>query len=134
MSIEKKISLPQLIARGTVVMLPESPQSQDVQKVEPVEDPVSVTPLLAKPENLEKFMPLPEHILLTCVEDTSPKEPILEKAKPTTNPTDFDTTHPEKSIDKKLPCDVESIPSVETLAAEVSSEDFDKAFFDSLLD
>ncbi|VFQ90242.1 unnamed protein product [Cuscuta campestris] len=75
---------------------------------------------------------LEEHVLLTCVEDTSLEEPVLEKSEPTTNPLDADES--EQSIDEELPCDVESIPSIEVLNAEVSLEDSDEALFDSLLD
>ncbi|VFQ93675.1 unnamed protein product [Cuscuta campestris] len=80
--IENKITLAEMIARGTVVMLPESPKSQIVQKVKPTEGPVSEPPSPVAPETLE------ESVLLTCVEDTSPEKPVLEKFEPTTNPFD----------------------------------------------
>ncbi|VFQ70062.1 unnamed protein product [Cuscuta campestris] len=124
--IENKITLAQMIARGTVMMLPESPKSQIVQEVKHTEGPVSESPSPAAPETLE------EPLLLTCVEDTSLEEPILEKSEPTTNPLDTDES--EQSIDEELPCDAESIPSIEVLNAGVSLEDSDEAFFDSLLD
>ncbi|VFQ90169.1 unnamed protein product [Cuscuta campestris] len=124
--IENKITLAEMIARGTVVMLPESPKSQIVQEVKHSEGPVSESPSPAAPEKLE------EHVLLTCVEDTSLEEPVLEKSEPTTNPLDADES--EQSIDEELPCDVESIPSIEVFNAEVSLEDSDEAFFDFLLD
>ncbi|VFQ90291.1 unnamed protein product [Cuscuta campestris] len=107
--IENKITLAEMIARGTVVMLPESPKSQIVQEVKPTEGPVSEPPSPAAPETLE------EPVLLTCVEDTSPEEPVLEKSEPTTDPLDSDTDESDKSIDEKLPCDAESIPSIETI-------------------
>ncbi|VFR00968.1 unnamed protein product [Cuscuta campestris] len=78
--IENKITLAEMIARGTVVMLPESPRSLIVQDVKPTEGPVSELPSPAALETLE------EHVLLTCVEDTSPEEPVLEKSEPTTDP------------------------------------------------
>ncbi|VFQ97262.1 unnamed protein product [Cuscuta campestris] len=124
--IEKKITLAEMIARGTMMMLPESPKSQIVQEVKHTEGPVSESPSPAALEMLE------EPVLLTCVEDTSLEEPVLEKSKPTTNPLDTDES--EQSIDEELLCDVESIPSIEVLNAEVSLEDSDEAFFDSLLD
>ncbi|VFQ82933.1 unnamed protein product, partial [Cuscuta campestris] len=124
--IENKITLAEMIARGTMVMLPESPRSLIVQDVKPTEGPVSEPPSPAAPETLE------EPVLLTCVEDTSPEEPVLEKSKPTTNPLDTDES--EQPIDEELPCDAESIPSIGVLNIEVSPEDSDEAFFDSLLD
>ncbi|VFQ73204.1 unnamed protein product [Cuscuta campestris] len=74
--IENKITLAEMIARGTVVMLPESPKSQIVQEVKPTEGLVSETLSPVAPETLE------EPVLLTCVEDTSPEEPVLEKLEP----------------------------------------------------
>ncbi|VFR02709.1 unnamed protein product [Cuscuta campestris] len=102
--IKNKITLAEMIARGTVVMLPESPRSLIVQDVKPTEGPVSEPPSPAAPETLE------EPVLLTCVEDTSPEEPVLEKSEPTTNPLYTDES--EQPIDEELPCDAESIPSI----------------------
>ncbi|VFQ93033.1 unnamed protein product [Cuscuta campestris] len=82
--ITNKITLAEMIARGTVVMLPESPKSQIVQEVKPNEGPVSESPSPAAPETLEEL------VLLTCVEDTSPEEPVLEKLEPITNPFDHE--------------------------------------------
>ncbi|VFQ67986.1 unnamed protein product [Cuscuta campestris] len=124
--IENKITLAAIIAQGTVVMLLERPKSQIVQEVKHTEGPVSKSPSPATPETLEEL------VLLTCVEDTSLEEPILEKSEPTTNP--FDTNESEQSIDEELPCDAESIPFIEVLNTEVSLEDSDEAFFDSLFD
>ncbi|VFQ73596.1 unnamed protein product [Cuscuta campestris] len=107
--IENKITLAEMIARGTVVMLSESPKSQIVQEVKPTKGPVSEPPSPAAPKTLE------EPVLLTCVEDTYPEEPVLEKSEPTTDPLDSDTDEFDKSIDEKLPCDAESIPSIETI-------------------
>ncbi|VFQ88803.1 unnamed protein product [Cuscuta campestris] len=124
--IENKITLTEMIARGTVMMLPESPRSLIVQEVKPTEDPISKPPSPATPEMLE------EHVLLTFVKDTSLEEPVLEKSEPTTNPLDTDEF--EQSTDEELPCDAESITSIEVLNAEIPPEDSNKVFFDSLLD
>ncbi|VFQ73266.1 unnamed protein product [Cuscuta campestris] len=110
--IENKITLAEMIARGTVVMLPESPKSQIVQEVKPTEGPVSEPPSPAAPKMLE------EPVLLTCVEDTSPEEPVLEKSEPTTDPLDSDTDESDESIDEKIPCDAEPIPSIETITED----------------
>ncbi|VFQ88785.1 unnamed protein product [Cuscuta campestris] len=117
-----------MIVRGTVVMLPESPRSLIVQEVKPTEGSVLEPPSPAAPETLE------EPVLLTCVEDTSPQEPVLEKSEPTTDPLDSNTNESHKSIDEEVPCDAESIPSIEVLNTELSPEDSDETFFDSLLD
>ncbi|VFQ85236.1 unnamed protein product [Cuscuta campestris] len=101
-----------MIARGSVVMLPESPKSQIVQEVKHTEGPVSEPPSPAALETLE------EHVLLTCVEDTSPEEPVLEKSEPTTDPLDSNTDESDKTIDEKLPCDAEPIPSIETITED----------------
>ncbi|VFQ80859.1 unnamed protein product [Cuscuta campestris] len=110
--IENKITLAEMIARGTVVMLPESPQSLIVQDVKPTEGPVSESPSPAVPKMLE------EPVLLTCVEDTSLEEPVLEKSEPTTDPLDSDTDESDESIDEKIPCDAEPIPSIETITED----------------
>ncbi|VFQ96740.1 unnamed protein product [Cuscuta campestris] len=98
-----------MIARGIVVMLRESPKSQIVQEVKHTEVPVSESP---SPAALEM---LGEPILLTCVEDTSPEEPVLEKSEPTTDPLDSDNDEFDESIDDKILCDAEPIPSIETI-------------------
>ncbi|VFQ79290.1 unnamed protein product [Cuscuta campestris] len=110
--IENKITLAEMIARGTVVMLPESLKSQIVQEVKPSEGPVSEPPSPAAPETLE------EPVLLTCVEDTSLEEPVLEKSEPTTDPLDSDTDESDESIDEKIPCDAEPIQSIETITED----------------
>ncbi|VFQ98734.1 unnamed protein product [Cuscuta campestris] len=110
--IENKITLAEMIARGTVVMLPESPKSQIVQEVKPTEGLVSEPPSPAALETLE------EPVLLTCVKDTSLEEPVLEKSEPTTDPLDSDTDESDESIDEKIPCDAEPIPSIETITED----------------
>ncbi|VFQ84452.1 unnamed protein product [Cuscuta campestris] len=126
--IENKITVAEMSARGTMEMYLESPKSQIIQEVKHTEGPISEPPSPAAPETLE------EPFLLTCVEDTFPEEPVLEKSEPTTDPLDCDIDESHKSIDEELPCDAKSIPSIEVLNVEVSLENSDEAFFDSLLD
>ncbi|VFQ89740.1 unnamed protein product [Cuscuta campestris] len=97
------ITVAEMIAQGVLVMLPESPKSQIVQEVKHTEGPVSKPPSSAAPEMLE------EPVILTCVEDTSPEEPVLEKFEPKTDPFDCDTDESDKSINEELPCDADRI-------------------------
>ncbi|VFQ71672.1 unnamed protein product [Cuscuta campestris] len=70
--------------------------------------------------------------LLNCVEDTPPKDPVLEKIEPITYPQDsIIQESEEESIDEEIPSIEEPISSIDNHA---SSEDLDQTFFDSLLD
>ncbi|VFQ64069.1 unnamed protein product [Cuscuta campestris] len=132
------------LSRATVVMLPEYPPSQVstsivvhrglvVHKVEPTEEPDSEPPMLIQEQKEEKVLPMAiNDLLLNCVEDTPPEEPVLEEIEPTTYPQDSNVQDSkEESIDEEIPSTEEPITSIDNHA---SSEDLDQTFFDSLLD
>ncbi|VFQ60097.1 unnamed protein product [Cuscuta campestris] len=129
------------LPRATVVMLPKSlpiqiPASIVVHEVEPTEGPDSEPPMLIQEKKEEEVwhMEVNDH-LLSRVKDTPPEEPVLEEIEPTTYPQDYDIQESEEeSIDEKILCTNDPIPSIETCANNDSSEDSDHAFFDSLLD
>ncbi|VFQ67256.1 unnamed protein product [Cuscuta campestris] len=142
-----RLTLPQksesitTLARATVVMLPESLPSPDptsivVHEVEPIEGPDSEPPTLVQEKKEEEVLPMAinDH-LLNCVEDTPPKEPVLEEIEPITCPQDTNVQVSEQeSTDEEILCIEKPTPFVETCVHNASSEDSDQTFFDSLLD
>ncbi|VFQ90848.1 unnamed protein product [Cuscuta campestris] len=73
-------------------------------------------------EEMEKIVALEENEESETeseVESGGPKvEPVMEKSEPTTDPLDSDTDEPNESIDEKIPCDAEPIPSIETITED----------------
>ncbi|VFQ85150.1 unnamed protein product [Cuscuta campestris] len=129
------------LARATVVMLPEPlpssvPTSINVQKVEPTSGPNSEPPMFVQERKEEEVLPMAiNNHLLNCVEDTLPREPVLEEVEPTNYPQDSDIQESEDgSIDEEILCTDKPISSIETCTNSDSSEDSDHTFFDSLLD
>ncbi|VFQ98389.1 unnamed protein product [Cuscuta campestris] len=118
--IKNKITLAEMIARGTVVMLPESPKSQIVREVKPTEGFVSETPSPVAPETLE------EPVLLTCVEDTSPEEPVLEKLEPITNPFDHEDSGERIALIIEPPTESQPIGDLESHVLAIKANDVDK--------
>ncbi|VFQ66142.1 unnamed protein product [Cuscuta campestris] len=94
----------QLLTQAIVMELPECPPSgKVVRKVEPTEEPDSEPPLQSPIEEKdEEVVPVTiDSPLLTCVEDTTPEEPVLEEIEPTTYPLDSKESE-EESIDEEI--------------------------------
>ncbi|VFR00361.1 unnamed protein product [Cuscuta campestris] len=129
------------LARATVVLLPESLPSQVpisifVHEVEPTEGPDSKPPTLVQEKKEEEVLPMAiNNHLLNCVEDTPPKEPVLEEIEPITCPQDSNTQESEEeSVDEELLCMKNPTSSIETCANNASPVYSDQTLFDSLHD
>ncbi|VFQ90317.1 unnamed protein product [Cuscuta campestris] len=124
------------LARATVVILPESLPSQDptsivVHEVEPTEGPDSEPPMLIQEKKEEEVLPtaINDH-LINGVEDTPPKEPVLEEIEPITCPQDSNI---QESEEETL-CTENPTSSIETCANNPSPGYSDQTLFDSLHD
>ncbi|VFQ93301.1 unnamed protein product [Cuscuta campestris] len=129
------------LARATVVMLPESlpsqvPTSIVVHEVEPTEGPDSEPPTLVQGKKEEEVLPtaINDH-LLNCVEDTPPKEPVLEEIEPITCPQDSNIQESEEeSVDEEILFMENPNSSIETCANNASPVYSDQTLFDYLHD
>ncbi|VFQ97197.1 unnamed protein product [Cuscuta campestris] len=114
-------------------MLRKTLPSQNPASIREGPDSKPPTPIQEKDEEVSPTA-INDH-LLNCVEDTLPKEPVLEEIEPITYPQDYNIQESkEESIDKGILCREKPTSSMETCANYDSSEDSDHTFFDSLLD
>ncbi|VFQ89114.1 unnamed protein product [Cuscuta campestris] len=132
---------PEPINQATVVMLPESlpsqvPTSIVVHEVEPTEGPDSEPPTLVQEKKEEEVLPtaINDH-LLNCVEDTPPKEPVLEEIEPITCPQDSNIQESkEESVDEEILFMENPNSSIEICANNASPVYSDQTLFDYLHD